>query len=102
LAELNARWKAEGAPRPELAMGIGRAYGDVFAGNIGSERRLELTVIGVVVNQASRLCDAAAPGEILLTETLRAALREAPRLRPVPTPYTPGRPAAYAVVAEAP
>ena len=100
LDKLNAKWRSEG--KPELQIGIGLNFGEAFAGNIGSERRLEFTVIGEVVNQASRLCDAAAPGEILLTDPLRAALREPPPLRQVPTPYTPGRPAAYAVVREEP
>jgi len=98
LDALNARWQREG--RPPLAMGIGLSYGDVFAGNIGSERRLEFTVIGEAVNQASRLCDAAAPGEILLSDAMRQALRAAPRLRQLPTPEMPfGQPPAPAIFA---
>jgi class 3 adenylate cyclase len=100
LAALNARRAELG--RPALAMGVGLAHGDVFAGNIGSERRLEFTVIGAPVNHASRLCDAAAPGEVLVSASLREALRgSAPPLRPVPAtvlaPDARGEPA-YAVV----
>jgi adenylate cyclase len=71
-------WRATG--RPELQVGIGLDRGEVFAGNIGSERRLEFTVIGDAVNRAAGLCAAAAGGEILLTEAVRMSLREAPGL----------------------
>jgi adenylate cyclase len=66
ITRLNREWAGQG--RPELGVGIGISHGDVFAGNIGSHRRLEYTVIGDAVNVAARLCAEAGPGEILVSE----------------------------------
>lgn len=77
LEALNARWVAAG--RPRISHGIGLNFGEAFAGNIGSERRLEYTVIGDTVNTAARLC-AAADGEILLSEAFREKLTRPPKL----------------------
>jgi adenylate cyclase len=82
IAKLNAGWAAAG--RPELRVGIGINYGDVFAGNIGSHRRLEYTVLGDVVNVAARLCAEASPGEILVTESFLAAVRQQPAVEYLP------------------
>ncbi len=86
---LNERWTREG--RPTLGIGIGLTFGEAFAGNIGSERRLEYTVIGDTVNTASRLCSAASAGEILVSDELRLALRHPPEIVAVPPMMLAGK-----------
>lgn len=63
--------KKEGLP--EIEMGIGIHTGDVIAGNMGAENRLNYTVLGANVNLASRICSEAKGMEILISEaTLHA------------------------------
>lgn len=55
-----------------IEIGVGLDTGHAVAGYMGSSRKLEYTVIGDSVNRASRICSAAGPGEILISEaTLR-------------------------------
>ncbi|QQO37352.1 adenylate/guanylate cyclase domain-containing protein [Bradyrhizobium diazoefficiens] len=53
VAALNARRAAEG--RPTTSAYIGLHVGEVFYGNIGSEDRLDFTVVGPTVNEVSRI-----------------------------------------------
>jgi adenylate cyclase len=53
VGELNARRQAEGLPWTNFYLGL--HVGEVFYGNIGSEDRLDFTVIGPAVNEVSRI-----------------------------------------------
>ena len=78
LEKMNEKWKESG--RQPLAIGIGINFGEVFAGNVGSHRRLEYTVIGDAVNTASRLCSSAGANEILISEPFYKALKKPPKV----------------------
>ena len=60
---ITRRWSR---PETPLAAGVGVSSGVVTVGVIGSTSQLEYTAIGTAVNLASRLCDLALGGEILV------------------------------------
>jgi adenylate cyclase len=53
IAELNRRRSADGKPTTDMYLGL--HVGEVFYGNVGSRERLDFTVIGPAVNEASRI-----------------------------------------------
>jgi len=79
VSELNRDTSARNWPR--LGVGIGVNTGVVTAGNIGSPRRLDYTVIGDPVNVASRLADHAGSGQTLISEETARDLGPAPEFK---------------------
>jgi len=69
---LNDRWKAAGLP--PFGLGIGLSTGEVAAALLGSDERLEYTVVGDTVNLSQRLQDLARPAgmTVLSASTLDA------------------------------
>ena len=67
VGELIKSWRMRGI---DLGFGIGVALGYATLGHIGSEDQFHYTAIGSVANLASRLCDEAKHGEILISEAV--------------------------------
>ena len=58
----------------EIGFGVGIAQGYATLGQIGFEGRFDYTAMGTVTNLASRLCDEAKNGQILVTQRVAAVL----------------------------
>ena len=67
----------------DLGFGIGIAHGFATLGTIGFEGRRDYAAIGTVSNVASRLCDEAKPGQILISPRVRQAVEKGVTVEPV-------------------
>jgi adenylate cyclase len=86
----------------DIGFGIGIAHGFATLGTIGFEGRFDYAAIGTVSNVASRLCDEAKPGQILISPRVLTKVENAVKVEPVGEFVLKGirRPlAAYNVVA---
>jgi adenylate cyclase len=69
VAKLSSNWRTHGH---DLGFGIGIAHGYATLGCIGFEGRFQYSATGTVANLASRLCDQARNGQILVDAKVRA------------------------------
>ena len=74
IGALIEKWRRLGH---ELGFGVGIAHGFATLGTIGFEGRFDYAAIGTVSNVASRLCDEAKPGQILISPRVLMAVEDA-------------------------
>ena len=74
IGALTEKWSRLGH---EIGFGIGIAHGYATLGTIGFEGRFDYAAIGTVSNVASRLCDEAKPGQILISPRVLMAVKDA-------------------------
>jgi class 3 adenylate cyclase len=101
IGALTGKWGRFGH---DIGFGIGIAHGYATLGTIGFEGRFDYAAIGTVSNVASRLCDEAKPGQILISPRVLVAVEDTVKVEPVGEFELKGirRPlAAYNVVAAA-
>jgi class 3 adenylate cyclase/putative methionine-R-sulfoxide reductase with GAF domain len=80
IESLTEKWRRLGH---ELGFGVGIAHGFATLGTIGFEGRFDYAAIGTVSNVASRLCDEAKPGQILISPRVLMAVEDAVSVEPV-------------------
>jgi adenylate cyclase len=87
--QVNDTWRAQGWPAFEL--GIGLSTGDVAAALLGSDERLEYTVVGDAVNLCQRLQQFAGPGEVVCSDATWQLLDRRPVAEALPEQVVKGR-----------
>jgi class 3 adenylate cyclase len=80
IGALTGKWRRFGH---DIGFGIGIAHGYATLGTIGFEGRFDYAAIGTVSNVASRLCDEAKPGQILISPRVLVAVEDAVQVEPV-------------------
>jgi len=73
------------------SVGIGINSGVVVSGNIGSQDRMEYTVIGNSVNLAAHLYRLASPGEIIISKSVYTNIKALIEVEPLPPQYIKGK-----------
>jgi class 3 adenylate cyclase len=87
---LNQVWQADGLPA--FGLGIGVSTGEVAAALLGSDERVEYTVVGDTVNLSQRLQDLARPaGTTVISEPTLAQLAVVPDVEPLGEQHVKGR-----------
>ncbi len=86
---VNARWAEAGLPA--FGLGIGLSTGEAAAALLGSEERLEYTIVGDTVNLTQRLQQWAEAGETVISEPTREALTLDIELETLPPETVKGR-----------
>jgi adenylate cyclase len=80
MGTLTGKWRELGH---DVGFGIGIAHGYATLGTIGFEGRFDYAAIGTVSNVASRLCDEAKPGQILISPRVLMAVEDTVTVEPV-------------------
>jgi class 3 adenylate cyclase len=80
MGALMEKWRQLGH---DVGFGIGIAHGFATLGTIGFEGRFDYAAIGTVSNVASRLCDEAKPGQILISPRVFTAVKDAVTVEPM-------------------
>lgn len=83
LEMLAVRQKLNETTARRIETGIGVATGEMVAGCMGSDDRLNYTVLGERVNLASRLCSKAGAGELMIDEATQAVVKGVFKAEPV-------------------
>jgi len=81
---LNQTFKVAYSREVQIGLGIGITAGEAIVGNLGSANRMEFTLIGDMVNMASRLCGVATHGQTLVNEEMAKVAKDYFELSPLP------------------
>lgn len=84
----NKKWKKELGIKIKLSIAVN--YGEAIIGNIGSEKRMEFTAIGDVINTAAKIEKIALADQILITEDVYEKLNNREGIKPLGEFKLPG------------
>jgi class 3 adenylate cyclase/CheY-like chemotaxis protein len=77
---LTEQWRKRGH---DLGFGVGIAVGYATLGQIGFDRRMDYAAVGSVTNLASRLCDEAKAGQVVISQRVHGLIESEIEVSPI-------------------